>query len=105
MKKIVITVVLLLCLAVVICGIAGIVSGAVWIEIVTFALSLLFHCLPIIIYRYLIKRKPVKNAKQISLWYGVPLVLFGLRDLPGGSIAGTIGIAAGAAINYLMLSE
>lgn len=105
MKNILIAVVLLICLAVVICGVTGVIEGAAWTPVVMFALSLLFHCLPIIIYRYLIKRKPVKNAKQISLWYGVPLVLYGLRDLRGDSIARMIGIAAGAAINYLMLSE
>lgn len=113
MKKLIIAAVLLACLALIICAIIDVLeASAVWLPVVTFASSLLFHCFPIVIYRYIIKRKPVENAKQLCLWWGVMVVLYVLRKQPGESfmdtgelIVSALGITAGAAINYLMLSE
>ena len=116
MKKVFMISVPLLCLAVCIGVFSGIFADeAVWALPFAFSIMLLLFCIPFAVFRYIIRRAPIKNAKRICVSLGGLISLGLLRMLRmdsyfyyldrGEVLAGVAGVAVGAVINYLMLSE
>ena len=78
-------------------------------ELLIVLLSLVLHCLPVVVYRFGIKKGPRENAKEISIIYGIGAVLvsWGIGnylDVPNIGVC-TLGIAAGGILNYKLLSK
>lgn len=77
-------------------------------EVLIVLVSLILHCLPIVLFRYGIRKAPVGNAKVVSILYGIGAVaagwvIGGILDVANIGVC-AIGIAIAGYLNYRMLS-
>lgn len=87
---------------------AGTFMEAVWGGMLLFMTDIVLCCLPVVIARYIVKRAPFDNAKQIStacccIYAGALIKLcdFGLVN----TIISSAGIGIASWLNYQMLSK
>ena len=84
-------------------------KSVIFQELLIILVSFVLHCLPIVIYRYGIKKEPAENAKEISIVYGIGAVLAGwiagsYLDVANIGVC-ALGIVAGAVLNHKLLSK
>lgn len=88
---------------------AGTIWGRILQMLALLVFSFAFHCLPIVIVRYLVKRSPFKNAAQLCAGYAC-VVIFSLTRAgiyldSVDKILCAVGVGLGSWVNYMMLSR
>ncbi len=83
-------------------------TAIVW-ELLLILVSFVLHCLPIVVFRYGIRKAPVGNAKEVSIIYGIGAALVGwiiggFLDVANIGVC-AVGIAVGGYLNCRMLSK
>ena len=87
---------------------AGTILETIWGGLLLFMTEVVLYCLPMVIARYIVKRAPFNNAKEIcatcTCIYAGSLIKYSNLD-PVNKIFCSAGIGIGAWLSYQMLSK